>query len=260
MRAPADDSPFATPWEELADAYDALPADDVETEKVHLQEIVEVWEKGQKDIDRALDALERWFRLDTKDAEVRAELERIGAQYNRWDRIAGIYLGAIDEFGPIDTAVALHHDAAKLRERLGQADQAEELYREILRLKSDDAVALVRVEEICRERERWEDLAQHPREAHRRPQRGAAARPERRKRLRELASLYEERLERPYEAIDTLERLLAEAAEEERAATETRPRRPTTPSCSARTRRWRGCIRASACGARWSTACSGRRS
>ena len=44
---------------------------------------------------------------------------------------------------------------------------------------------------------------------------------ERRKRLRELASLYEERLERPYEAIDTLERLLSEAAEEERAATET---------------------------------------
>ena len=70
-----------------------------------------------------------------------------------------IFLGAIDEFGPIDTAVALHHDAARLRERLGQTDKAEELYDEILRLKSDDEVALARVEEIFRDQQRWEDLA-----------------------------------------------------------------------------------------------------
>ncbi len=87
------------------------------------------------------------------------ELERVGGQYDRWDRVVEIYLGAIDEFGPIDTAVALHHDAARLRERLGQTDKAEALYDEILRLKSDDEVALARVEEIFREQQRWEDLA-----------------------------------------------------------------------------------------------------
>ena len=146
---PTDDEPFATPWEELADAYDGLPAEDVETRRVYLRKIVEVWERGQKDIDRALDALERAFRLDIKDAEVRA---RAGTRRRR-STTAGIgssaiYLGAIDEFGPIDTAVALHHDAARLRERLGQTDKAEELYDEILRLKSDDEVALARVEEI----------------------------------------------------------------------------------------------------------------
>ena len=220
-RAPIDDSPYATPWEELAAAYDSLPADDVDTEKVHLKKIVEVWERGQKDIDRALDALERAFKLDIKDSEVRAELERVGGQYDRWDRIAAIYLGAIDEFGPIDTAVALHHDAAKLRERLGQADQAEELYREILRLKSDDPIALGRVEEIYRVRGGWEDLANILEKRTSGPSESLPAGPERRKRLRELASLYEERLERPYEAIDTLERLLFEAAEDERASAET---------------------------------------
>ena len=41
--------------------------------------------------------------------------------------------------------------------------------------------------------------------------------PERRARLRELAGLYEDRLERPYEAIDTLERLLVEVSDEERS-------------------------------------------
>ena len=155
----SDDEPFATPWEELADAYDGLPAEDVETRRVYLRKIVEVWERGQKDIDRALGALERAFRLDIKDPEIRAELERVGGQYDRWDRIVEIYLGAIDEFGPIDTAVALHHDAARLRERLGQTDKAEEQYDEILRLKSDDEVALARVEEMFRDQQRWEDLA-----------------------------------------------------------------------------------------------------
>ncbi len=64
---------------------------------------------------------------------MRAELERIAEQYERWDRLAKIYLGAIDEFGAIETAVTLHHDAARVRERLGQIAEAEELYRAILR-------------------------------------------------------------------------------------------------------------------------------
>jgi tetratricopeptide (TPR) repeat protein len=212
-----DDSPFATPWEELADAYDALPAEDADTRRVYLRKIVEVWERGQKDIDRALGALERAFKLDIKDKEIRDELNRVGGQYDRWDRIVEIFLGAIDEFGPIDTAVALHHDAAQLRERLGQPDKAEALYAEILRLKSDDEVALAREEDIFRNQQRWEDLANVLEKRTSAPTDALPLGPERRKRLRELATLYEDRLERPYEAIDTLERLLVEVADEERS-------------------------------------------
>ncbi len=215
--SPSEDEPFASPWEELADAYDGLPAEDVETRRVYLRKIVDVWERGQKDIDRALGALERAFRLDIKDPEIRAELERVGGQYDRWDRIVEIYLGAIDEFGPIDTAVALHHDAARLRERLGQKDKAEEQYDEILRLKSDDEVALARVEELFRDQQRWEDLANVLEKRTSAPTDALPLGPARRARLRELAGLYEDRLERPYEAIDTLERLLFEVAEEERS-------------------------------------------
>jgi tetratricopeptide (TPR) repeat protein len=214
---PEEDQPFATPWEELAEAYDGLPAEDGDTRRVYLRKIVEIWELGQKDVDRAMDALQRAFRLDIKDTEIRGELERFGGQYDRWDRVVAIYLGAIDEFGPIDTAVALHHDAARLREKLGQIDKAEALYTEILRLKSDDEVALARVEEICREQQRWEDLANVLEKRTSAPTEALPLGPERRKRLRELASLYEDRLERPYEAIDTLERLLVEVAEQERS-------------------------------------------
>src|SRR5262249_37924090 len=150
-----DDLPFETPWEELAAAYDALPAPDKKTKRAYLMKIVEVWERGQHSIDLALDALERAFRLDPTDAEVRAELERVGGENDRWDRVVAIYLGAIDEFAPIDAAVAIHHEVARLRERLGQVDKLEDTYREILRLKADDAVALKRVEQICREQGRW---------------------------------------------------------------------------------------------------------
>ncbi len=216
----SEDQPFSTPWEELAAAYEGLPAEDTDDRWVYLRKIAEVWERGQHDVDRALDALERAFRLDITDAEIRAELERIGEQYNRWERVAQIYLGSIDEFGPIDAAVTLHHDAARVRERLGQIAEAEELYRAILRIKSDDALAIQRVEEICRDQERWEDLANVLEQRTAAPSEAMPHGPERRQRLRELATLYEERLERPYEAIDTLERLLRESSEEERGAAE----------------------------------------
>jgi tetratricopeptide (TPR) repeat protein len=207
-----DDLPFETPWEELAAAYDALPAPDKKTRRTYLMKIVEVWERGQHSIDLALDALERAFRLDTTDAEVRAELERVGGENDRWDRVVAIYLAAIDEFAPVDAAVAIHHEVARLRERLGQVDKLEDTYREILRLKADDPVALKRVEQICREQGRWEDLANVLEKRTVGPSDALPA-GERRARLRELAGLYEEHLERPYEAIDTLERLLMEAEE-----------------------------------------------
>jgi len=218
-----DEQPYDTPWEELAAAYESLPAEDADDRWVYLRKIAEVWEKGQHDVERALDALERAFRLDITDVEVRAELERLGEQYDKWERVAEIYLRAIDEFGPIETAVTLHHDAARVRERLGQMDRAEELYRAILRLRSDDPVAIKRVEEICRDGQRWEDLANILEQRTGSPTESLPQGPERRARLRELAGLYEERLERPYEAIDTLERLLRESSDEERGSADPPP-------------------------------------
>src|SRR6185312_15587442 len=109
-----DEQPYDTPWEELAAAYESLPAEDADDRWVYLRKIAEVWEKGQHDVERALDALERAFRLDITDVEVRAELERLGEQYDKWERVAEIYLRAIDEFGPIETAVTLHHYAARV--------------------------------------------------------------------------------------------------------------------------------------------------
>ena len=150
---------------------------------------------------------------------MRAELQRIGREYNEWDRVAEIYLSAVDEFGPIENAVALHHEVARFRDELGQIDKSEELYNAILSLKSDDVTALDRIEQIYRSQERWGDLSNLLERRTSGPTEALPHGPERRAKFRELAELYELRLEKPYEAIDTLERFVAEtAAEDDRAA------------------------------------------
>ncbi|MES1206082.1 MAG: tetratricopeptide repeat protein [Pseudomonadota bacterium] len=219
-------APFETPWEELAQAYDALPAPETATRKRYLLKQAEVWERGQKDMGRALGALERAFRLDPEDKEVRRELERIAAEKDRWDQICDIYLAAIDEFAPAEHAVSIHHEVARFREALGQVDKAEERYRAIQALKPDDVKALDRLEQISREQARWSDLAQI---LERRTEGSAVPMPPgtaRRAKLAELAGLYEQWLEKPYEAIDTLERLASEAADE---AAEQTPSGPIVP-------------------------------
>lgn len=204
-------APFETPWEELAQAYESLPAADAGTRRSYLLKVAEVWERGQKDVTKALGALARAFRLDPRDTSVRTELERIAKEHDRWDEVCTIYLGGIDEFAPIEQTVSVHHEVARFREALGQVDQAEERYRAILDIRPDDAHALQRLEEITREQERWADLANVLERRTSGPLEALPAGPSRRVKLRELAGLYEERLEKPYEAIDTLERLVAEA-------------------------------------------------
>ena len=173
-----------------------------------------MWERGQKDIDRTIAALERAFKIDPQDREVRAQLERIASEENRWDQICDLYLGAIDEFAPAEQAVSVHHEVARFREALGQIELAEERYLAIHALKPDDEKALERLEQIARQQSRWADLAEI---LERRAEGGSAPLPPgpaRREKLAELARLYEEHLDKPYEAIDALERLVAEAAED----------------------------------------------
>ena len=46
----------------------------------HLRKVAEIWERGSKDIDRALATLERAFRLDPRTRRVRADLRRIATE------------------------------------------------------------------------------------------------------------------------------------------------------------------------------------
>jgi tetratricopeptide (TPR) repeat protein len=206
---------FDTPWEELANAYERLPAMDNDTRQRYLKRVADVWERGAHDVDRALQALERAFHLDLGDQEVRETLRRLAASQDRWDEVCAIYLRAVEQASR-EEAVALEHEVARFREELSQPAQAEERYLAILMLKPEDGEALDRLEHMYRTGERWNELAGI---LEKRTTGAAEALPpgsERRKKSFELAELQEHRLERPYEAIDTLERYVAAIEEDER--------------------------------------------
>lgn len=206
---------LTSPWQEWAQAYETLSADPA-TRHTYLCRTAEIWERGAHDRERALQTLARAFAMQPGDEDVSSHMERLAQEGERWDQICEIYL-RVAERVPRDRAVTLQLRVGQIREQLGQPDLAEARYRAVQGVDADNRAALDRLEHICRAAERWADLA-HVLE--RRTQ-GSAARlegSELRHKAFELAELYEKRLERPYEAIDTLERYVASVEEEERSA------------------------------------------
>jgi len=206
---------FESPWHEWVQAYELLTADVITRHRYLLKE-AEIWTRGAHNVDRAIEALERAFVLNTADELVCAELERLAKANDRWDAVCAVYLRAA-EHGPRTDMVSFNLRIANIREQLGQADLAEERYRAVLVLEPSNAGALDRLESICRASERWSDLATIlERQALSGDARLEGA--EIRRKAFELAELYERRLERPYEAVDTLEKYVASIEEERSSA------------------------------------------
>ncbi len=204
-------------WAEFAHAYELLPASETNLRQRYLRRAADVWERGARDIDRALDAMERAFRFDRHDETVRSELRRIAGEHDRWEAVCAIFVRAADS-SPREDAVTLYHDVARFREALDQHQQAEKSYQAILLLKPDDSAAMDRLEELFRRQERWDDLASLLEKRTTGALDPLPTATTRRKRMQELADLYDHRLERPYEAIDTYERFVTSAEEDERGA------------------------------------------
>jgi len=202
---------FDSAWAELANAYASLPALDTASRRRNLIRIADVWEKGAQDVDKAFAALERAFKLDPFDQEVRRELERLAQERRAWDQLCQIYLAAVDSSTPTDEAVSIHHDVAAFRERLGQRSLAEERYLVIVNLQPQDRKALDQLEDIYRTSKRGDSLASL---LERRRNDRSLSSVVRREKIVELASLYDRQLDRPYEAIDTLENYLSEFDDE----------------------------------------------
>jgi hypothetical protein len=145
---------FESPWEELAVAFESLPAPDAASRLRWLFRASEVWETGGKDIVRAFDALARAFtqarRSPQGDAEVRARLHRIASEHRAWDRLADLYEGLAEE---ADTAVAasdLLMEVANIRYEQKRPREAEAQLRRILGMLPNDALARARLEELYR--------------------------------------------------------------------------------------------------------------
>ena len=242
-------------WAEFAQAYELLPAAETAVRHRYLRRAADVWERGAKDIDRALDALERAFRFDTRKERCAASCAGSPASRTAGTRVRHLRAGG--RGSPREEAVALHHDVARFHEALDQHERAEQSYQSILLLKPDDGAAMTRLEELFRRQERWDDLAsllekrttgalqplparQHPPQAH-----AGAGRP-----LRPP----------PGAPLRGHRHLRAVRGQRRRGRAGRRPPRGGAGGLRRRWRRWPGCMPGWACGPRRSTPWSGKSS
>ena len=201
--------PFASPWDELAAAYEVLPARDLAARLRWQFRAAEVWESGAGDVKRAFEVLERAMKTSPDDAELRARLYRLAEDHGEWDRLAALYEGAADAADTVEKAASLLMEVAEIRSRQGRPRDMETIHRRVLGMRPEDMVARERLEALYRQEGRWVDLAASLEE--RTDPRLGATMPlsERPVLLRELANLYGDKLSRPHDAIDALERLRA---------------------------------------------------
>ena len=205
---------FESPWEELAVAYESLPAPDGPARLRWLFRASEVWESGGKDIARAFDALARAFAQTRRlpgahDAvgEVRARLQRIAAEHKAWDRLADLYENLAEEAETAQQAADLLMDVAQIRFEQKRPRETEAQLRRILGMLPNDVSARARLEELYRNEGRWVELAASL-EERTDPRLGTAApETERPQLLRELAAIYTDKIHRSHDAIDAFERL-----------------------------------------------------
>lgn len=203
--------PFESPWEELAVAYESLPAPDPASRLRWLYRASEVWETGGKDIVRAFDALARAFaqarRAPGGDADVRARLHRLAQDHKAWDRLAELYEGMAEQAETADAAADLLMEVATIRAEQHKPRDAEAQLRRILGMLPGEPVARARLEALYRTEGRYVELAASL-EERTDPRLGTAApESERAQLLRELAAIYTDKLTRPHDAIDAFERL-----------------------------------------------------
>ena len=188
-------------WDELALVQLNLPAEDEHEHFQHLLAVSEMWEKGAGDLDKAFEALSGAFRLDPDNEEARRALERLAESNGAWNQLVAVLDATIDETGNAERAVSLLIDSARVRERQGDAANAEERYQRALGMRPDDEGALSRLETVYRQSQRWGELATLlERRLHGLMERMPASEA-RKLRALELADVYE-RMGNTYEAID----------------------------------------------------------
>lgn len=198
---------YDSPWEEFAVAYETLSVPNDRVKQKVLFRVAEVWEVGASDVNRAFNTLARALDLGVDDSEARARLNRLAAEHDAWDNLAELYETAAEEARTGDRAIDLLMDVAEIHAHRNRLRQTEAIYRRVLGMRPDDALARERLESLYRSEERWDDLCASL-EERTNPRLGVAApESERPALLRELADLYHSKLNRTHDAIDALQRL-----------------------------------------------------
>jgi tetratricopeptide (TPR) repeat protein len=210
-RRPPGEPPAPPPfnaWSELASAYEGLPVASPRERIDRLLTVAELWERGARDVPHAMVVLERAYLLAPDDLRPLDEAERMAHEHREWDRFLATCDRLVARSSSVAYAGTLHLRAAAVEERLERFANAEDRYRIVVGIDPSRTEARTRLEALYRSRQRHNELAvlleQRVSGLLEMPPVGD----ERASCLRELAELAETKLDQPYEAITTWERLL----------------------------------------------------
>jgi len=206
-------APLTSPWGELVRVYLALPAPDPAARIHRLLQAAEVWARGAGDIERAFDALVDASLIDIEDPDLQQRVGDLAAEHDRFDRMLQLYLDGIERAADAGSLIRLHLKVSELLLAHGQQPEAEHHLASVLAVQPQNVEAAHRLQELYRADERWQELAElQDRQLEALSDR--LDRSERIARLQELTDLYQHTLQRPFETVDFLTRLAAEAPED----------------------------------------------
>ncbi|MCB9557312.1 MAG: tetratricopeptide repeat protein [Deltaproteobacteria bacterium] len=198
---------LSTSWESLANAYRALPAATADERIARLLRVARVWREGAEDVDRTFDVLAEAAAIDYRNNDLEDALIALAAAHQRYDRLVEIFRGLAERARDSETLCDLHRRCAELLLEHGPQDHAEAHLCAVVALDPDDEPSRDKLIDFYQQRERWQDIAQlHARRLEQ--QRGSLADQTRHQTLLALADIYQEKLDRPYDAADVLARLV----------------------------------------------------
>ncbi len=164
------------------------------------------------DTERAFGAFARAFKADPSVESARRELEDLANHIeDGWPRLTGLFEGAIDPRAARDLDGHLAHELAikvarNYEERLGKSDLAVKFFKQALEREPDDLEALAALEAIFARDEQYADLL----EVYRKKAEIAEDPDDRLRILFQIASIHEEMLEQPSEAVSAYQEVLAQ--------------------------------------------------
>jgi hypothetical protein len=204
----------ASPWTELAAAYAILPAAAPKARAERARRVARMWSEGAHDAAKGFGALRDAELALPGDPDTRTLAEQIAEQQGAWPLLHQHLAESIDRASSPQAAAELVLRLAGYLEAAGKDREAEARYRDALGIAVDVEAPAARLEALYRRQGRMNDLASLLEErlagSHIDADRRRATR-------RELAALYEEPLDKPYEAITAWESTLDAGTAAERA-------------------------------------------
>lgn len=188
---------------------------DVDARKAHLTRLGQIHEDYLEDLEGAMECYARLFREDVRDEGTWETLSRLARVLERYDRLAAIYQGALEDVAGDDESTAkLAFTTGQLHEtRTGELEAAAALYLRALRFDPTDHGVFAALERVHRARSAWEPLL----ELYREQAQAAETDADRVALLRKSARLLEEQLEQPERAIEAYRDIILVAPDDPNA-------------------------------------------